>query len=93
MGAGWLERCLNGLERLLDVSELLRTSGYFSARTSEHETPEPSLSSNQETIFKAKQCLMPRGFTGLPVTLKQLAWSTMERPRQDPSRNSTHEVG
>ena len=65
VGAEWLERCVNSLARLLDVSKLIKTSGHFVEKCLSYS--RAFLTSNQETVFRAKQCLLPRGFTGIPV--------------------------
>ena len=65
---------MNTLKTLMDLSDLLRTSGDFSsARTVVPETPEPVLSSNQNIVFKAKKTKQRRvpARLSVPLSLKQ----------------------
>lgn len=51
VGAERLERCVNSLARLLDVSELIKTSGHF---------VEKRLSYSRASYFQARNCFQSK---------------------------------
>lgn len=84
MGAEWLERCVNSLARLLDVSKLIKTSAF--------RIPEPFLLPTKKLFSEQSNACCLEDLQVSPST-EAAGLEHNEQPLDDPSRNSAHKEG